>query len=119
MPSTASGSKPGSGPSGKNNKNKGSGKSSAYDKNFEQNLAEYNVLGPRRTHKPGNLKEWRDALQKRRASLSPSRFTDEDHDAFLDAIDDAKNEAEVMSGVFPTLKGTTRYPWAMNRPYFN
>ncbi|KAH0492598.1 hypothetical protein TgHK011_007545 [Trichoderma gracile] len=54
---------------------------------------------------PKNLTEIRQALAQRRASLSPSRFTDDDFRRFKRQHRTAQGEPEVISDVVPVIEG--------------
>ncbi|KAI9892959.1 MAG: hypothetical protein M1814_000843 [Vezdaea aestivalis] len=63
-----------------------SSSTSAYDQNFEQILSDNNICMDRRP-------------------LSPSKFTDNKFEAFVDATVDATSQAKVMSTVLPKILG--------------
>ena len=106
-------------PSDETNKTGKTGKTSAYNDNFITILAERNIRRPRHTPRPTNYDELRTLLEQSRSCLSPSNFSDQDHDKFLEAVDNARTEPTVMSFVFPLILGETRYPSTMNKPCTN
>ena len=89
-------------------------RSSAYTPNFAQKLVDNGVSPLNRNHRSANHKEWNEALIQPRPSLSPSRMSDGHHDRFVKAIDEARNEDEVMSHLFPKIVGDPRYPSRQN-----
>ncbi|OAX83843.1 hypothetical protein ACJ72_01800 [Emergomyces africanus] len=85
---------------------------SAYSRNFQQNLIDYGVYPPayeypdgRRPAKPDNWKEINERLARPRASLSPSRFSEEAFENFAYADANASKEMPVMTTVIPILDG--------------
>lgn len=74
---------------------------------------------PQRINKPANYDQLRDRLAQRRDSLSHSNFSETNYEDFLDAVENALDEAQVMSDVFPTVKGPKIYPSTINRPCYN
>lgn len=92
-------------------------KSSAYDANFEQILIDhgsfpdsYRHPDNRRISKPDNWNEINAVSGQRRRSLSPSRFSEEDHDVFKQKNNDALSEKKVMSSTFPIITGDADIP---------
>lgn len=80
--------------------------------NFEQILIDhgscpdsYCYLDNRRTPEPDNRNEIKAVLGQSRRSLSPSHFSEEDHDVFRWKNNDALGEKEVMNSVFPIIAG--------------
>ena len=98
---------------------KRTGKTSAYDNNFMTILAERNIEPPKRTKRPANYDELTALLEQPRSSLSPSDFSDQDFDQFLDDVENARTESMVMSYVFPRILGSTRYPFTMDKSCTN
>jgi len=96
-----------------------SGRSSAYNADFMNLLISNGIDRPQRINKPANYDQLRDRLAQRRGSLSPSTFPETNHENFLDAVENAFNEAQVMSDVFPAIKGPKIYPSTTNRPCYN
>ena len=100
------------------------GKTSAYDGGFEQNLIDHGVYpegygGVRNLQEPHNWEELNARLALPRASLSPSRFTRE---AFLDfkaKNQEALTETTVMSKAFPIITGTSDIPSQENLLFGN
>ncbi|KAL9067549.1 MAG: hypothetical protein Q9161_006827 [Pseudevernia consocians] len=89
-------------------------RSSAYTPNFAQKLVDNGVSLANRCHRAANHQEWNEVLIQPRPSLSPSRMSDGHYDRFVKAIDEACNEDEVMSHVFPKIVGDSRYPSRQN-----
>ena len=100
-------------------KSTNSGRSSAYNADFMGLLISNSVDRPQRKIKPANYNVLRDRLARPRRSLSPSQFSETAYENFLDAVDNAREEAQVMSDVFTTLKGLKIYPSITNRPCNN
>ncbi|CAF9943337.1 MAG: hypothetical protein ALECFALPRED_011076 [Alectoria fallacina] len=94
-------------------------RSSAYTPNFAQKLVDNRVSLLHRSHRPANHQEWSEVLEQPRPSLSPSRMSDGHYDRFINAIDEAANEEEVMSHVFPMIVGDRRYPSRQNAKLVN
>ena len=94
-------------------------RTSAYSPNFNQILVDNGVFPVSRSNRAANHREWNEALIQPRPSLSPSRMSDGHYDRFVKAIDEAENEAEVMSHVFPKIVGNPRYPSRQNVPLGN
>lgn len=89
-------------------------RSSAYSPNFAHLLAAKGVSARSRDHKAANHQEWTDILEQPRPSLSPSRMSDGHYDRFVEAVDSAANEDEVMMEVFPIIRGKRRQPSRAN-----
>ena len=90
-------------------------RSSAYDGNFEQHLADNNVLPPSRAQRAANHAEWQEALTRPRSS--PSRRSSASYSSFVRAAEAAKDEAEVMSKVFPRILGSSKHASGENVPF--
>jgi len=119
-PGTNRVSKPsGTNPNTESSKTKKSGKSSAYDNNFQRLLTERYVDPLLRANRPANLEQLKSRMNAPRISLSPSSFTDEDHESFLDELERSKGEPEVMRDIFIKIRGPARYPSATDRPCGN
>lgn len=58
--------------------------------------------------KPDNWEEIRRRLGEPRPSLSPSRFTEEDHERFVQADADAFKEKQVTTSVIPIIEGDVK-----------
>jgi hypothetical protein len=91
----------GSGTTGKTGK-------SSYDPNFGQNLIDGGIYPHNRGSKPHNAQDIRDDMRAPRASLSPSRFGDEDFDAFVDLCDRAGDEATARADIISIIAGESR-----------
>jgi hypothetical protein len=89
--------------------------SGAYSRNFQQNLIDHKVYphaykysDGQRPAKPDNWEEIQARLREPRPSLSPSKFSEEAHDAFVQADADAAKEDQVKESVIPKFAGTAR-----------
>ncbi|KAJ9161135.1 Ribonuclease H-like protein [Coniochaeta hoffmannii] len=82
------------------------GRSSAYDKAFEQNLNDNNVYLHGRKSKPDNNAD----LHQTRPSLSPSKFDDGAFEHFQDEHDHLGSEGDVMRKIIPFISGSTNIP---------
>ncbi|KAK5044695.1 hypothetical protein LTR84_010587 [Exophiala bonariae] len=87
-------------------------KTTPYSGNFEQKLIDtgiypnlYEHPDGRLSQKPANLSEIQAAQRVSRASLSPSRFTDDDFEAFQRANAKASAETTGMYNVLPFIAG--------------
>ncbi|KAL7810163.1 hypothetical protein V8C26DRAFT_438128, partial [Trichoderma gracile] len=85
---------------------------SPYDRAFQQHLIDHHVLPDGYEYpngqlppEPENMAEIRQALARRRASLSPSRFTDGDFRRFKRQHRTAQGEPEAVSDVVPIIEG--------------
>ncbi|KAL9130119.1 MAG: hypothetical protein Q9175_007108 [Cornicularia normoerica] len=87
-------------------------RSSAYDGNFEQHLADNNVFLPSRSQRAANQREWDEVLIQPRAS--PSRNSDRSFYSFRDAAEGARDEGEVMSNVVPKLVRGSKHASGQN-----
>jgi len=96
-----------------------SGRSSAYNTDFMNLLISSGIDRPQRISKPANYDQLRDRLAQRRDSLSHSYFSEPNYENFLDAVENALDEAQVMSDVFPTVKGPKIYPSTTNWPCYS
>ena len=90
-------------------------KSSAYDRNFEQNLIDhgiypngYNYPDGRTVPLPNNWEQINKRLMRPRPSLSLSRFNDDDFRDFIRAGRQVIKEEDVMASVFPIIAGKTK-----------
>ena len=85
---------------------------SPYDRNFEQKLIDGGVYPAGYRHpngqaamKPENWEEIHVRLRQRRPSLSPSKFSEEDFEKFVQADMDAAKEKQVTTSVIPIIEG--------------
>ncbi|KID92393.1 hypothetical protein MAJ_10858, partial [Metarhizium majus ARSEF 297] len=83
-----------------------------YDRAFQQHLIDHNILphayeypDGRLPQKPDNMDEIRQVLAQPRASLSPSKFSNEDFRKFERADAQAAKEREVTTNVIPIIEG--------------
>lgn len=83
-----------------------SGKTSAYDRNFEQHLVDNKIFLNNRLA-PKNLAEITSRLSQPRPSLSLSTYPEEEFQKFWKACDTSLTEAKVMSAAIPIMVGTT------------
>ena len=88
---------------------------STYDRAFQQVLTDFNVYPPyykpsggRVAPKPVNLANIHKRLAQPRASLSPTRFPQEQHDSFVDLDANAGKEGQVKTNVIPIIAGTIK-----------
>ncbi|KAM0424959.1 hypothetical protein ACHAPT_009760 [Fusarium lateritium] len=89
-------------------------KTSAYCKNFERHLNNYNIYLA--GHKYGDGvpapkpqgSDWRRELKARRASLSPSRFPSSAFEEFINLNNEAKDEGDIVQNVIPILCGDAK-----------
>jgi hypothetical protein len=101
-------------------------KSTPYDAAFEQGLIDsgiyphgYEYPDDSDAPRPSNIAEINKRLAQSRESLSPSKFTDADFRKFEKANMRAGSEAEMMSNVFPIIKGNAAIPSGQNRLFKN
>ena len=101
-------------------------KTSPYDPNFGQYLIDkgvypshYDFPNDRLPPKPENWKDINERLKEPRSSLSPSRFSDDAFDAFVQTDARAINEDAVMGDVFPIIQGNAKIPSAKNLMFGN
>ncbi len=80
---------------------------SAYDKHFEQHLANHIIYLHGRMSKPNN---GRPDLRRRRPSLSPSSFPDDAFERFQQEHHHIGSEDDVMRKIIPVLAGTGNIP---------
>ncbi|KAH0544333.1 hypothetical protein FGG08_001474 [Glutinoglossum americanum] len=86
------------------------GKSSHYDRNFEQSLIDHGIYPNNRAQKPNNWKEINDRIAQPRPSLSLPRFSDGVFETFQQTNEEALSEGKVMRTVFPIFSGTANVP---------
>ena len=101
-------------------------KISVYDAGFEQHLINHSVYpygyrhaDGRRAPKPENWADIQQMMIQSRPSLSPSRFSDNDFERFVDKATDAVDEADVIKKVFPILEGESDMPSGSKRLFTN
>lgn len=89
--------------------------SGPYSRNFHQHLVDHAVYPahyrfPDGTlpSKPANWDEIQQRLRQPRPSLSPSRFTHEDFETFVQADGDTAKESQVLSSVIPIIEGIVK-----------
>lgn len=99
-------------------------RSSAYDKNFEQNLVDNRIYPKGYEYpdgdsipEPRNLDDIVKALSAPRASLSPSRFTRSAFKTFALANDRVISEGKVVSDILPTIRGNNDIPSEGTLPF--
>ncbi|KAI9792800.1 MAG: hypothetical protein M1816_001532 [Peltula sp. TS41687] len=88
-----------------------------YNRNFQQQLVDYDVYPPGYSHsdgripaKPNNWNEINQALRRPRPSLSPSKFTDREHERFVQADAGASKEKQVSELIIPIIEGEITDP---------
>ena len=64
----------------------------------------------RRNNKPANYDDLLSRLEQPRGSLSPTHFPEKHHEDFLNAVDNAVDEDQVMADVFSVIKGNKSRP---------
>ena len=92
-------------------------RSSAYDANYEQCMADTNVFMPSRSQRAVNHEGWDQVVIRPRNS--PSRSSDRSFHSFTRAARDAQDESEVMSMVIPKLVGRSRRAHGENVAFGN
>ncbi|KAK2744155.1 hypothetical protein FQN57_004415 [Myotisia sp. PD_48] len=82
------------------------------DKNFEQMLVDHGYYPTRYRHPdgcklplPNNWAELQSRIPRRRASLSPSRFSGDDFERFQDTDWEAIKKFQALAKVIPTIEG--------------
>ncbi|KAM4068145.1 hypothetical protein HRG_009576 [Hirsutella rhossiliensis] len=100
-------------------------RTSLYDADFEQHLADHNIYTPfydfsdgRSPLKPANLEETLLLLTNHRPSLSLSRFTESDFVDFQ-RKDNATSESTIIRNVIPIITGNADIPNESNLPFTN
>ncbi|OAR00666.1 hypothetical protein LLEC1_07337, partial [Akanthomyces lecanii] len=101
-------------------------RSSAYDKDFEQNLIDHGIYPEgfehtdgRSTPEPKNLDDIVRDIAHPRASLSPSQFSASAFKSFKLANSRVISEGKVMADILPILRGNTDIPNEGNLPFTN
>ena len=94
-------------------------KSSAYHRDFEQNLIDHDIHLNNRTQKPRNWDEIQQKMAQLRPSLSPSKFFDGAFETFQKANDEALTEAMVIRRPFPVILGDANISSAGDLPFGN
>ena len=86
-----------------------------YNRNFQQHLIDSGVYPHAYRHpdgrvpaKPNNWEEINRRLSQPRPSLSPSKFSEEAHEKFIQADADAAKEKQVTTSVIPIIEGDIR-----------
>lgn len=94
-----------------------------YSRNFEQHLIDHGIYpegyrypGGRKSEKPKNWTEINQRLSQPRASLSPSKFADEEFETFKEANTYASNELPTTTLV-PTIEGGINDPKTVGGGY--
>ncbi|KAM3441687.1 hypothetical protein MY4824_001465 [Beauveria thailandica] len=92
-------------------------RSSAYNKDFEQNLIDHSIYpegyehtDDRSTPEPNNLDDIIQGLSNPRASLSPSRFSVSAFKGFKQANSRVISEGKVMADILPIIRGNADIP---------
>ncbi|KAL9084855.1 MAG: hypothetical protein Q9159_005018 [Coniocarpon cinnabarinum] len=98
------------------NKSSRTGKTTVYDKAFEQNLVDNGVFpeGYEDEEEPQNLADINSTLLRSRASLSPSRFDRDAHLEFKRRNRNASTEDDVTATVLPMIIGEAKIPGSRN-----
>lgn len=100
-------------------------RTSAYDENFAQHCLKYHIYPPRhkfsngkRSPKPKNLGEIREALKQPRRSLSPSIVPETAHEDFLEKLPGA-TENDLIYRLLPLIAGDADIPNSLNCAFTN
>ncbi|CBX99673.1 hypothetical protein LEMA_P089120.1 [Plenodomus lingam JN3] len=87
----------------------------AHDRNFEQYLVDHDVYPHGYRHpngsvpiRPDNRAQFNQIFARRRPSLSPSIFNEEEFENFVQADADAREEKQVSELVIPIIEGKIR-----------
>lgn len=80
-------------------------KKTPYTANFEQKLIDNGIYPNNHASKPRNLEAVRAFQAIKRASLSPSRFNDEDFKDFQNILEAVDSESETVSQALPFIAG--------------
>lgn len=98
-----------------------SGKSSTYNRGFEQHLTDHRVHVITRKSQKADLGKEKTALVVPRPSLSPSRVSNGAFEAFQETADQAKDEGDVINYVIPIVAGSRKanYPSANSMVFGN
>lgn len=90
---------------------------SPYDRAFQQTLIDYRVFPPHYKDPDGNSapepENWdyiNERLAQPRSSLSPSKFSKEQHKEFVELDASAAKEADVKKNVIPIIQGKLKDP---------
>ncbi|KAL9116098.1 MAG: hypothetical protein Q9227_000467 [Pyrenula ochraceoflavens] len=103
-----------------------SGRTSAYNPAFEQNLIEHGVYpsGYESTENqqfvlPENWRDIQQRMSRPRTSLSTSHFSERAFNEYKRQVDRAIDEAAIVANALPTLQGANKLPSAMKRRFQN
>ncbi|EGD84830.1 hypothetical protein H112_08546 [Trichophyton rubrum D6] len=84
----------------------------AYNRNFEQKLIDHGIYPPgykypdgQKPAKPDNWQELNERLAQPRASLSPSKFSEQDFEEFVEADVNASKEKPIVRLAIPIIEG--------------
>lgn len=84
----------------------------AYNRNFQQNLVDHGVYPPgykypdgQKPAKPNNWLELNERLAQPRASLSPSKFSEQEFEEFREADMNASKEKPIVRLAIPIIEG--------------
>ncbi|KAK0615137.1 hypothetical protein B0T17DRAFT_497610 [Bombardia bombarda] len=89
-------------------------KSTPYNRDFELHLTEH-LVHPEYSSQEPDLEEVRAAMAVPRPSLSPSKFSDGAFKAFRISNGRAKDEADVLASVIPTITGPNNTAYFTSR----
>ena len=81
---------------------------SSYDPNFGQNMIDAGIYPHDEISQPNNAQDIRDDMGKPRASLSPSRFGNEEFKAFTRLCNRAGDEATARAEIMSIIAGESR-----------
>ncbi|KAI9812983.1 MAG: hypothetical protein M1826_002574 [Phylliscum demangeonii] len=93
--------------------------SSTYDKNFLQHLMERCIDAYNIRIKPTDWEELLSRLMPPRASLSPTHFSEDDFVDFLEKLNKAAREEDVMVNSLPFIHGDFNFPSKKNVVFNN
>ena len=94
-------------------------KLTAYDDNFEQARNDSGIFLLNEGPNPRNWEELKNRLGQRRPSLQPSLFSEWDFKSFRQKNKQAGSEAQVMSIIFPIIRGDAAILSGQNRLFKN
>lgn len=99
-------------PDSSNNKSTKTTSTTVYNRNFEQKLIDHGVYPPgykypdgQKPAKPSNWQELNERLAQPRASLSPSKFSEEQFEEFVEADVNASKEKSIVRLAIPIIEG--------------
>lgn len=85
-----------------------------YGQEFENYLRENKIYMNNRKSTPSNIGDVKAQLEKALESLAPDQFPQEQFDVFRTNAEDALFQTDVMSNIFPIIRGTSHIPGRQN-----